>query len=261
MTQNPPFTLRPRQTGRPVWKPVRLALLMGLLLLSPALSAAEYYEYIDEEGVKTFTDDQSLVPAGGAKTKVHKEKYDHLDEAERQRLLKLEEDALERQKQETREWLEQTRQQKEAEKKRQAEAERQKRIQALKTPVAIMGNLVLVPVTLMRAGKQMTVPLLLDTGASMTSINASLAEELNLDAGKKSAAIVAGGGILRTRIVRVDTLQVGPMKASPMTVMVLPDGGPARIYKGLLGQNFLGHFPYTLDYKNQVIQWTDPEPH
>ncbi len=84
--------------------------------------------------------------------------------------------------------------------------------------------------------------MLLDTGANITTMLKSTAEQLGIDRSKKSAAQVAGGAIIRTQIVRLDKIQVGPSSLTSHSVMVFKDKNPSSHIQGLLGQDFLGQF-------------------
>jgi len=119
------------------------------------------------------------------------------------------------------------------------------------------NNQVLVPVTLKNRGKIIRLILLLDTGASITTISETAAQALEITKKEASAAQVAGGGIIRTWRAQVDEMQVGPKSMGPKTIMILPGSGGSPHYQGLLGQDFLGRFRYTLDQAQQIIQWAE----
>jgi len=82
--------------------------------------------------------------------------------------------------------------------------EQQKKETALKTPVQIYENQIIVPVSFQSKGNQVEAKMLLDTGASMTSIYKSIADIFVIDRAKKNYAQVAGGSIIRTTTVIVD---------------------------------------------------------
>ena len=119
----------------------------------------------------------------------------------------------------------------------------------------ISRNRILVPVTIGYSDREVTTELLLDTGASITVIHSSVAEHLEINTGKGSAVRVAGGGFLRTKIVEIEYIQVGPKIYKGPMIMVLNNKGPATEYHGLLGQDFLSHFNYTIDYSKNRIVW------
>lgn len=238
---------------RPYLSAVCLLLLLGL----SGIGLAEYYEYVDENGVRIFTDDRSMVPSGSSRSKIHKERFDHLDEEEKQRRIEVENQAIERMNQETEQRLREYQLKDAAEQKEQEEMARQKRRLALRTPVAIVRNMILVPVTFTYRSREVTATMLLDTGASITSVNEAVIAPLNIEEGKSSAVVVAGGGILKTRLVTVDEIQVGPRAMADKQIMVYPKKGPDLGYQGLLGQDFLRYFSFSVDYTSSIIQWDE----
>jgi len=240
------------------FKKKSFALFLALLLLLPAPLRSEFYEYIDKNGVKIFTDDQSLIPGLQQNTtKIHKERYDHLDEEQKNELIRHEQEESERLKKKTRASLERFQQEEEVERNKQAEIKRRKQLEALKTPIVISRNRILVPVTIKYSNKEITNMLLLDTGASITTVNQSVADQLNINTGKSSAVMVAGGGIIRTKIVKVQQIKVGPKILKDPEIMVLEQKGVPLDFQGLLGQNFLKLFSFTIDYDNSVIRWKE----
>jgi len=125
------------------------------------------------------------------------------------------------------------------------------------TRVRIRGNAVLVPVTIVCGGREADVHLLLDTGASATTIHTGVADRLSVDLGraKKVRVQVVGGTVLEARAVALDRLTVGPHTKRDVTVVVVPHEGPAARYDGLLGMDVLRGLEYRVDFKKQVIVW------
>ncbi len=212
---------------------------------------AGFYEYTDDQGVKCYTDDESRIPQKDGVV-VHKEKYDDLDEKQRQLMLEKERREIEEHRQETRQWLDYY---KSKEQRRQAAEIEKQRLENRYTPVAIGHNQILVPVTFGYNGRKVQVPMILDTGAAVTALHGSVSSEIQVPAGRQGVARVAGGGIIKTRIVTVDYIQVGPKRLTNPTIMVLPEQGGRQHHAGLLGQDFLGQFSYTIDYARRAIRW------
>jgi hypothetical protein len=233
-------------------------LFLILLLLHPAALKSEFYEYIDENGVKSYTDDQSLIPENQREDiKTHKEKYDHLSEEQKAVQVEKEQKEIKKLQEKTQADLDRFEQQKEADRKKQQKIERQKRLDALKTPIIISRNKILLPVSIKYSNKEITVPLLLDTGSTVTSVNQFVAEQLNINTGESSAVMVAGGGIIRTKRVKVQHIKIGPKILKAHKIMILNHNGNATNHQGLLGQDFLQRFRYTIDYANSVILWEE----
>lgn len=125
------------------------------------------------------------------------------------------------------------------------------------TRVRIRGNSVLVPVTIVYGGRETDVQLLLDTGASTTTIHAGVADQLSIDLGraKKVRVRVVGGDVLEARAVPLDRLTVGPHTKRDVTVLVVPHRGPAPQHDGLLGMDVLRGLEYRVDFKKALLVW------
>ncbi|GFE56847.1 retropepsin-like aspartic protease [Geobacter sp. AOG1] len=126
------------------------------------------------------------------------------------------------------------------------------------TPVIVEGNTVLVPVTLSLGSRSVQARLILDTGASMTTITPQVAAQLdiNLNQAVSGAVQVVGGGFVEARGVRLDQISVGPHARTKMNVAVIGNGNPRVPYDGLLGMDFLRGLHYHVDFRNRVINWT-----
>ena len=125
------------------------------------------------------------------------------------------------------------------------------------TNVTILGNQVLVPVILGKDGNEVRATLLLDTGATVTSINSDVAERLRINAAQtqKMTGQVAGGGLLSVHRARLSYISVGPHTKSGLDVAIVEQKGPPVPYEGLLGMNFLRELRYTIDFQNRTINW------
>jgi clan AA aspartic protease (TIGR02281 family) len=125
------------------------------------------------------------------------------------------------------------------------------------TKVKITGNTVLVPATLAYGGNEVDIHLVLDTGASKTTINTEVADQLsvNLSKAKKAKVRVAGGAVIEARLVKMDRLTVGPHTKRNWDMLVVPHKGPAAGYDGLLGMDVLRGLKYRVDFKKEVIIW------
>ena len=124
------------------------------------------------------------------------------------------------------------------------------------TDVTIIGNQILVPVTLKYGSKNIEVVLLLDTGASITVLHREIAEQLGIRPSYEAALLTAGGQKIKTNLSKLNYIEVGPYKKKNIVVGFIDYGGPSVNHQGLLGMNFLRHTEYRIDFKNSKIVWS-----
>ena len=114
---------------------------------------------------------------------------------------------------------------------------------------------IVVPVSIGGAGPYR---FLLDTGSTRSAISASLARHLRSAVVAQTLMVTpTGGGIRNVTIVRA--LQVGQTRPVSVTAMVLPNEALARAGRvdGLLGQDVLAKWSYTIDYRRRELVWHD----
>lgn len=233
---------------------MRLKQLTSILLFLAVTSSyteCKYYQYVDEKGVKHFTEDKGLIPDHSNDDIIEfNDKYDYMSDEEKAAAKKtelLEAEKLKR------------RRQAELEKYREKARLQEKiaRLKKTRTGVTISNNQILVPVTLKYKGNTVTTTLLLDTGANTTVIYDSVAATLEIDSGKEGYARVAGGAVVKARRVKMASINVGPKSLTNKTIFVLDLEGPADRFNGLLGLDFLSNFQHTIDYDNSYINWKE----
>ncbi len=125
------------------------------------------------------------------------------------------------------------------------------------TSVKIVGDQVLVPVTLRNGSIAVQVWLVLDTGATVTTIHEDVAARLNIDwnATRGRSARIANGSQVATRSAMLDSITVGTRASSPIEVSIMPFQGEKGINDGLLGMNFLRDHRFHIDFANQQLRW------
>jgi predicted aspartyl protease len=123
------------------------------------------------------------------------------------------------------------------------------------TDVTIIGNQILVPVTINYRTKELAVILLLDTGASITVLHQEIAEQLDIKESKKATLLAAGGQTLDANFSKLHYLEVGPYKKKNIDIGFIDYNGPSVGYQGLLGMNFLRNTEYRIDFKKSKIFW------
>jgi len=124
-----------------------------------------------------------------------------------------------------------------------------------RTTVNVQNNQIWVPVTIGHKGSSVTAMLILDTGATNTSISPALARRLGVQAAETTGgkAKLADGSMVQTSHVVVDHVMVGPKVKRSLNVQIMPRSGDEET--GLLGMNFLGDFPHIIDARAGIIRW------
>lgn len=101
---------------------------------------------------------------------------------------------------------------------------------------------------------------LLDTGASRSLISDDLAEDLGAPVVARSEVVTIGGSEMRV-VVRLSSIVLASARVDAVLAPVLPSAQLARAgrgVRGVLGQDFLSAFNYTLDYRRARLTWDAP---
>jgi predicted aspartyl protease len=97
----------------------------------------------------------------------------------------------------------------------------------------------------------------LDTGATLTCVDRTLAGRLELPAARGVGGIGVGvGGTGEMALVRIDSVRVGEARAMELTGCAVDLAHAARVgleIDGLLGLDFLRAFRVTLDFERNVL--------
>ncbi len=125
------------------------------------------------------------------------------------------------------------------------------------TEIIIRENSVFIPVTIIHDNREVKVMLLMDTGASITTIFNQAVEGLymNLHNAQKAQGTVVGGGKIDARRIMVNNLIVGPNTFQSWHVFVVPSQESDAGYDGLLGMDVLSRMRYKIDFQKKVIFW------
>lgn len=121
------------------------------------------------------------------------------------------------------------------------------------------GTAIVVPAVL--NGRD-SVSLILDTGATLTCLDDSVARDMKLP--ERIGAVGSGvvvGGTGRIRLVKLDSIKVGAASAHDLTACAIDLSNVRAIspkVRGLLGLNFLRNFRVTLDFERNVVRLQPP---
>ena len=125
---------------------------------------------------------------------------------------------------------------------------------AMRIPIRLIGNSVVVPVTVTNGNSSVTGNLLVDTGASQTMLSKRMASSLRLYSHDTQARYGIGGAVSADVSV-VESIKVGSARAKNVRVTI-HDFSPDPRYEGLLGLDFLGRFQMSVDTAKQVMVLT-----
>lgn len=116
------------------------------------------------------------------------------------------------------------------------------------------GGAVIVPVLVDGRGPY---SFLVDTGANRSAVREGLARKLGLAAVARMTVVTPAGEETRA-VVRLSRLSVGAATADGVLASVVEADRPGMDgadFDGILGQDFLSRFDYTLDYRRRVLVW------
>jgi hypothetical protein len=124
------------------------------------------------------------------------------------------------------------------------------------TKISIVNNVIIVPVVFRNKGRKVKAKMILDTGASVTTLYSGLASQLHLNKNKltKATSINANGVASDSLLTKVDHIEVDNKILANSEVMVIPSQSNIGA-DGLLGKSFLRFFNFTIDYEKQLLRW------
>lgn len=118
----------------------------------------------------------------------------------------------------------------------------------------IDGNLIVVP---LNTGNGISFDFVLDTGTDTTVIDQAIASRMSFVPEDRIEVVSLSGSHSVSR-GSIPTLSVGPSRVNNVQVLLqeLPELHRLDSHiAGILGQNFLSHFNYILDYRRQVVRF------
>ena len=123
------------------------------------------------------------------------------------------------------------------------------------TPIFIQRDRVFVPVLLGYGILETEALLVLDTGASVTTLYRDTVDRLFMRGLDRTIGRTASGASIPVELATLDFIQVGPHRKERLRVGIVDPTGPAPKYDGMLGMDFLGGIDFNIDFQREVLVW------
>lgn len=113
---------------------------------------------------------------------------------------------------------------------------------------------IIVPVTISYQGKSITAPMAIDTGATTTTIDSTIAERLGVKSSGSGFAQLADGRAVPFRSAIMTVMVSGMPRTIPVNIM---DYSANRQAMGMLGLNYLDSMTITINWKRKQVYWSE----
>jgi len=125
-----------------------------------------------------------------------------------------------------------------------------------RTKIKVYNYAVIVPVEIKYKNRSITIDLILDTGATITTITPEIADYLGINENDKTVGettIADGSKVNHSKFI-ADEMSVGSKTRIKIPVAILGRKNKDNV-NGLLGMNFLSNFPHMINIKSREIKW------
>jgi clan AA aspartic protease (TIGR02281 family) len=128
---------------------------------------------------------------------------------------------------------------------------RQELAKKVSIPIQKRGEIVIVPATI---NEKAQVNLVVDTGASYTTISRAIAQSLRIDLEKTHpmVSLQTANGVIEAPLVAIDSIEVGGLQVKNLTAAVYDVFADPKV-SGLLGLNYLTHFRMDIDTQASIL--------
>jgi clan AA aspartic protease (TIGR02281 family) len=196
------------RTLNPAW------LLAGAIFMNADVLAADFFRWVDQNGVVHFTDNVHNIPESQRRRATRIKGQESAPPADTSRLAPP-------------------------------------TIAKASVPFEKQGQVVVVEVLL---NKTTPAKLVVDTGATYTMISTATARELSIDLtqNQRTMPFQTANGVIQAPLADLDSITVGGMEIKNLTTAI-HDVTPNSQVVGLLGLNFLSNFRLDIDTKKGVL--------
>jgi hypothetical protein len=221
-----------------------LGIFFLLLAAAPSATAKEYFKYTDQNGVVSWLDDKNKTPPPLPKHYKYEDKNGLTFWVND--ISKVPDEFKKQATQNNESLIKSTSY---TENKREEKA-------PYTTKININNNQIIVPVTFRNKGRKVKAKMILDTGASVTTLYPGLASKLRLKRNKlaRIRTISANGAKTDSLLTKVDYIEVDDKILANAEVVVMPTHSNIGA-DGLLGNSYLRFFNFTIDYEKQLLRW------
>ena len=98
---------------------------------------------------------------------------------------------------------------------------------------------------------------MLDTGSTRSAVSSELAARVELPLVAKAVIVTSTGSQVQP-VVRLDSISIGTAGRTSLLASVIPGlqlRAPGAGVEGIIGQDFLSAFNYTIDYRKKRMSW------